>query len=128
MTMPTANQAAFTRLEAEYIRTEEWTDIDIFTLVGNFCDADPNIARALAFHSRDVLHEAGDVELNYTDVVVEVYRRTFFDPAEAAKYGTERFTDNTHGHLDVFVDHMITSKAKQAEGSIFVHNASTARN
>jgi hypothetical protein len=116
MNMPAANQAAFDRLSNDYLRKEQWTDIEIFTLIGNFADAEPVIARALSFHTRDVLHEAGENEIDYTDVACEVYRRTFFDPEQATKYGTEHFTANGE-ILDHFVSYLVTMFTAQDAGA-----------
>lgn len=87
MSMSPAGVKAFKKLEHEYLRTQEWNDVDAFTIVGNFIPVHPQIAHALAMHIADVLNEH-KADVDWTDIIVETYRRTFFDRETASKYGT----------------------------------------
>lgn len=82
------NKDVFAPLEA-HIRSEEYTDIDLLNLIGNFIDIAPNVARALVKHAVDYMTEHADQDIQYTDAVVAAYYRTFFSPEHAGKYGTD---------------------------------------
>ena len=61
----------------------------LLDLLGGYAGENPEITRALALHGRDFLQEAAEENQNYEDLIAEMYRRTFFDPAMSAKYGTD---------------------------------------
>lgn len=116
MIMPAVAQQAFERFDTEYIRTQEWTDVDLFALIGNFAVVAPDIAHALSFHARDILADSSE-DIDYTDLVSQVYMRTFFEPANAAKYGTGHYAGEDGERLPHFVDYMITMLRVSESGS-----------
>ena len=108
------NQRAFEKFEREYLRTQEWTDIDLFTMIGHFATVDSGIASALSLHTADILSSTQE-EVDYTYLVGEVYRRTFFDIEHAQKYGTAMIA-NDPDRLKHFVNYLITQKHISDEG------------
>lgn len=94
--MPNAHKQEITAIFADLetvLRRTEYTDVDLFDLIGSFSDSSPTIAKAMSFHARDILGSTNE-EANYTDIMVEVFRRTFFDDEMAARYGTNMMIGN----------------------------------
>lgn len=89
----TTDQTIFARM-ATAMRNNSYLESDLYDLIGSFAEvADDNpgysrIAAALAYHARDIVIETGPPE-SYTELMIEVYRRTFFDAEFAAIYGTQ---------------------------------------
>lgn len=85
---------------------------DVFDMLGGFAGTWPDVAKAMSYHIRDILIEYanaddGDDDTNtkpWTETVTEAYRRTFFDPEHAAKYGTARFaTPENLAQISAFI-------------------------
>lgn len=89
---PTVEQlkAAFVPLKDALIQYN-LSDIDMLNLIGGYARSNPVIAQALTFHARDYLTERGTDAVSYSDVIVEMYWRTFFDPEVSKLYGTAGF-------------------------------------
>ena len=119
----------------------EYTERDAFHLIGCFAQSEPAVAGALAFHLRDLIQEVFDaahaqasadareqgaeeddvidyeVQLDYSALLSMTYERTFFDAAQAAKYGTEMFAGDEQALIRciaylqtmVDIDHSSTS-------------------
>lgn len=100
------NTEVFKPLEA-YIRTEEYTDIDLFNMIGEYAAIAPHVAQALAFQTRDILKsDFGGDDRSYTDILVELYWRTFFSPEHAGIYGTDHMVHDP-ATLAQFVQYVI---------------------
>lgn len=98
-------QSLFNEL-ADILRTEEHTDVDLMDVIAGFTK-DPQtsfIGHAFLMHSRDILGTSTE-DLNYTDIIIECYRRTFFDAEMAERYGTNIFINDIHMARD-FVGYM----------------------
>lgn len=103
-------QAAFAPLQ-QRLQAKEYTDVDLLELIGEFAGHDPRVAQALAFHARDILveHDQASQEVQYSCVLVEVYRRTFFDEETAKKYGTEHIPEKGPEELQALSTFLIHS-------------------
>ena len=83
--------AAFAQIAA-IIRKETHNDASLFRMLADIVPHNATFAYALGMHIADVLdghQQGGDVA--YTEVLVEAYRRTLFDPLAAAKHGPDYF-------------------------------------
>lgn len=81
------------------LEARPYTDIDLFDLIGSMGAVGSEFSAAMALHSRDILQEAEDKDatIDYSCVVAEVYRRTFYDVDHARKYGTSRIVESPDG-------------------------------
>lgn len=102
------HQSLFAELET-IIRAEEHTDVDLMDIIGGFAKTSPQVAHAIAMHSRDILGTSTDSDVSYTDLICECYRRTFFDPEMSMRYGTD-FLSTDIRMLRQFVDYMKTQE------------------
>lgn len=83
--------AAFAQI-AEVIRAETHNDATIFRMIAEMTMAAPGFTAAFSFNVANVLDEATG-EIDYTEVVVEAYRRTLFSKEHAEKYGYTHCSD-----------------------------------
>lgn len=82
------NQTVFSDLE-KFIRSNAWSDADLLEIIGSFAGKYPTVAQAFAYHARDIIHQHHAEEIEYTEIVVQAYYRTFFSPEHAGLYGTD---------------------------------------
>ena len=114
MTHPFVSKRA-ERLYNRFVRTMsqiEFSDADLFQLIGNMAVESPEIARALSFYVRDIIcgttEEMGSLE--YRDIVMEAYRRMFFDPTEFDRYGVFEASSDI-AQLEAFVSRVCCNMA-----------------
>lgn len=117
-------QAVFEPL-SQKLQTRVFTDIDLLELIGEFAGNNPPVAVALAFHARDILteHDKADTHTEYTQVVIETYRRTFFDADAAALYGTQHIPQQgpeALGELSKYLIHCLDADDAQETAGCFV--------
>jgi hypothetical protein len=105
--MDSHTEVLFAPMKAALLR-EPYGICDLFELIGHWINTPrPDVGAAMAYHARDILTE--NPNLNYSHVIAEVYRRTFFDPETAQKYGTlDMAQQPTHMH-EAFVHHVVES-------------------
>ncbi len=93
MTTTLSNQqrfdAAFAQIAA-VIRKENHNDASILRMVADMMASDVEFAHGFARHVADVLDEHTE-SVNYTDIVVEAFRRALFDETTTNKYQTNYF-------------------------------------
>ncbi len=108
--MDKKTELIFSKLEKAMV-ARKYASKDLFHIIGAFVEDCPVVSRALAFHSRDILSEieTQKIEFDYTEVVVEAYRRTFFDTELAARYGTDEFPKQGIEHLTSFVEFLLSN-------------------
>lgn len=99
------NEQVFKPLEA-LIRQDEYGDGDIHEMIASMIDQSPLHASAMSLHARDILVEFGEGDLDYTDILVMIYWRTYFSPAHAPLYGTDQMVHNPEA-LENFVQFML---------------------
>lgn len=110
-------ETIFAKLD-KAIRKEKYEAADLFALIGSFIQEAPGIAYAMSQHASEILAPGHPIPYGtYTDVAVEVYRRTFFDPEEAAKYGTDQMVNDPVA-LDHFVNFLISPENAAAPHQI----------
>lgn len=115
-------QAIFEPLRRN-LESRQMTDVDLFQIIGDFAESSGFIARAFSFHARDILQEKDQQgqEIEYGQVIAEVYRRAFFDEATANLYGTGQMLERGPEFLQQFVEHLVVmhgmDKAQEAAGS-----------
>lgn len=117
-------EAIFAPLRASLL-SRSLTDIDMLELIGGFIGHNPTFAQALTYHARDIIeeHEALERTADYGEIIVEMYRRTFFDRPHADRYGTGQMLDLGEEVMREFVNHLIVSEQMdraQAQAGSFV--------
>ncbi len=110
----------FERLAAA-VRQQEHTDVDFFHMIGEMVSVEPRVGAAFAFHARDILGSSTE-DVNYSELVIEVYRRTFFDNEQSKKYNTAYFADDPVMAKN-FVDFLLDLESAHTRGSMFVFSA-----
>ena len=108
------NKAIFAPLEAHMRSEEEYHDIDIYQLIGDYAVVAPHVARAIAFHARDIIQEHGSDHMTYTDLVVGIWYRAFFSPTHAPLYGTQQMVHDPVA-LANFVKYVIDPNSVKEE-------------
>lgn len=94
-------QAAFDRF-AEAVKGSDVSEAYFLEIIGEFAQDIPAIATSLSFHARDAINELDDDgELTWGEILLEAYRRTFFDPGFTHMYGGYTIPDEK---LIEFVD------------------------
>lgn len=93
------------------LMARSYSAADVFHIIGGFAETSPPVAQAMAFHCRDIVAaaEAEGTEYTYKEVLVEMYRRTFFALEHAEKYGTANLIEQGEDMLRSFADYLITS-------------------
>jgi len=105
---------------------------DLLDLIGQFAEHTPQVSQALAFHSRDYLVEMAEAEgdgvvIDFSRVISEAYRRTFFDPKYTPMYGTDSVfpgKDGLRKLVDYLVGNMQMDTAQAGRGSVHLPPAS----
>lgn len=99
------NYPIFAPLEA-FIRSDEYTDADLFIQIADMTKQSARIGEAALRHAADIIQEHGTKDMTYTDITVQVFYRTFFSPEHAGKYGTDHWVHDQK-RLEQFVQYMI---------------------
>lgn len=109
---PDGGPTAFSRLAA-LIRGEEHTDISFMDMIVNAA-ATGNAAycHVVAAHARDVLQEYEEQDTNYAEIILEVYRRTFFSEEHRDRFPVSFYID-TEERRAAFVAYIETSMHTQ---------------
>lgn len=84
-------------LMADAIRAHgyEYGAHDMLFMVADLIPHNPVLAAAIANHAGDFIEsEACNHKTEWTDIVIEAYRRAFFDVEQSPKYGTGWLIDN----------------------------------
>ena len=91
----------------EELSKRGYTTADLFEMIGCWVEDAPHISRAMALHSRDILATSHSTDA--TAILIEVYRRTFFDRTCAVLYGTAQLCEEGPAALDGLVAYVIAS-------------------
>lgn len=89
--MNQARQTSFAILQAA-MQPEILYDYDLFDIVGSWVATRPYVAMAMLAHAADITRGGTD-DLTYTDIIIEVYRRTFFENEQPSDYGLEALSE-----------------------------------
>jgi hypothetical protein len=108
-------QVIFDQLRQTLIK-QELTDADLFDCIAGFASSpNPMIAHALASHARDICQDAEEGSyMEYSVLIAEVYRRTFFDLEAAKLYGTEYIPLSGPENLMGLASHLLQACALEA--------------
>lgn len=87
----------FQHMEAA-IRLNTYESHDFLFMVADLIPNNPTLAAALGKHAAEFIEspECPDT-VEWTDIVVEAYRRALFDTVYSAKYGTDYMVRNLDG-------------------------------
>lgn len=99
------NKTVFARLD-EFIRSSPWSDADLLQIIGGFAGVSAPVAQAMAYHARDIIVQHHTEDIEYVDIVSQVYYRTFFSPEHAGLYGTD-YMIHDPARLEEFVNYCI---------------------
>jgi hypothetical protein len=69
-------------------------DYNLYDIIADFAVVQPQVAYAMASHARDITQFEADDDMTYTDLVTEVYWRTFYDVEKSKQYGTDYYSGN----------------------------------
>jgi hypothetical protein len=91
MSIDITNTEVFKPLEAAIRADDEYSDADLFDIIGGISAQSGRVGASMCFHVRDIIKEHGAADLSYTDITIQAYWRTFFSPEHAGKYGTDEW-------------------------------------
>ena len=74
------------------IRLHDYDPADLFYMIADLTPVNPTLAVAIGKHAHDFIKsEECDENTEWTDIVVEAYRRALFDEEASPLYGTGYF-------------------------------------
>lgn len=103
----------FERLEV-LIRSEAHSDVSVMDMIAQGVAHDQTYGFVLASTARDVLADSSGQDISYADVMLEMYRRIFFDPNTAARYNLSFYME-TPEKQEKLVAFLETSMAVRAQ-------------
>lgn len=107
-------KSPFERL-SDLILGEEHSDVTLMEMIAHAAITVPGgqLCYVFASHARDILHAATDQDLSYSQIILEIYRRTFFSKEHDAIYGGISLYMEDEDVRDRFVSFLETSFATQ---------------
>jgi hypothetical protein len=97
----------------QVLAKQTFFDYTLYDIIADFVTVQPQVAYAMASHARDITQHEADEDMTYTDLVIEVYRRTFYDPDKSKEYGTSFYADDP-AMLQQLTNFMVDSYAMDA--------------
>jgi hypothetical protein len=118
-------------LMAQAIRLNSYSAADLFYMIADLTPANPPLAVALGRHAADILtgFDAEDDHppaADWTEIVVEAYRRALFDPERSPRYGTGYFIGNPAA-ARAFVQHYIAQHTLGGTDGAYVEGDARAQ-
>ena len=97
---------------AERIRREVKDDIDFLRMLGEMIQGDTKTAFAFSQHAADILEGNNHEDVDYPELAVQAFWRTFFDGELSKKYGTDSFSGNLR-LMELYVAQMVTHEQSE---------------